>query len=116
MTRWHSSVSMKDFARQAVYEHGFNLILLSLTSLIYFGAADSSVARAKAIGASLSVQESVTTSARDIYLEDSRDEEDVLAELRYSLLISQILDSNEESDIARGKIDPTYHVCSIPGT
>ncbi len=116
MTRWHSSVSMKDFARQAVYEHGFNLILLSLTSLIYFGAADSSVARAKAIGASLSVQESVTTSARDIYLEVSRDEEDVLAELRYSLLISQILDSNEESDIARGKIDPTYHVCSIPGT
>ena len=82
------------------------ILILSFSSFVCSGAAHSGLERAKAISSSVHVS---AVTPEDTYFEASRDAEDVLADLRYSLLIGQILESSEESEVASGKIGNTQY-------
>ena len=93
--------------------HWRSLVIVTLYfgSSVCSGAVQSALERAKAISSSLHVSPS---TPENTYFEASGDAEDVLADLRYSLLIRQILESREESEIASGKIVNTQYG-SFPG-
>ena len=92
---------MTAFVRIGPYWRALAILILFVRSETCFGAAQSSLEKAKAISSAILA---TATTPADRYLEASEDSEHALADLRYDLLIGQILDSDEESKIASGKI------------
>ena len=97
---------MIDTFQSSAHWRSLLILILSLRSLPCLEAVQSAVERAKAISSAVSVSASKPGST---YFEASRDAEDVLADQRYSLLIDRILESDDKSDVARGKIGSTDH-------
>ena len=91
---------MTDNSQTNIRWRSLLILVFSLKALVFSGAAESPLERAKAISTSVQVSAS---PAKDTYFEASRDAEDVLADVRFDHLIGQILESDEEREIARGK-------------